>query len=296
MIKNITLVRKAKLMPFQGLMDNFASGVFDGDQCLADSLIPKRSEPSALLPVTKKLAGPHIFGGYLFGHFGHFLTESLSRAYAFKQCPSHPIVYMSPNKDIFNVHRIIFKFLGIRNKLVLIKEPTEIEQLVVAPAGCILVPPLLSDEQVKALTVFDSNLHEPTNAKLWLSRSTFKGGSLENEAEIEAELERMGWIIVHPQNLPMYEQVRLISTAAYVAGLEGSAFYSALFAQKIYGKYYVFSRRNMVPEFLDLALTKKNIPHEIHSELPLQYSSGQGANRRFILLEPSRIIDVLKNV
>lgn len=300
MPKKISLVRNARVMPFQGTMDSFAAGVFGADgRFFENSLIPLRGKPSEPLPVTRKLTGTSIYGGYLFFHFGHFLIESLSRMYAIRQCGNYPIVFTSPNA-IVNANagaaqKAMFRFLRLENEIVLLTEPTEIENLVMADAGSAVAPPLFTEEQARALGVFQAGAHGMEDRKIWLSRSKFKGGGLENEAAIEAELHAMGWTIVHPEELPYREQARLVSTSRAVAGLDGSAFFSALLADKVLGEMFVFSRRNHIPPILSLALSRKT--GRVREFLfPLEHLGGQYAEARYLLRDPERILGPLRGV
>lgn len=273
MAKSFFILKNALLMPFQGTINSFASGVFHNGVCLPESLIEHRSSPSILVQPTRKLSGTFIFGGYLFGHFGHFILESLAYLHIIRQCGNYPILYMSPPTGNLALNKRIFRFLGVSNEIVLVKEPTEVENLAVGPLGSQIHPPFFSDAQVTALGVFPTSGISPSNEKIWLSRSNYTFGGLENEKEIEKTLAEWGWKIVHPEDLPLSEQVRLVSTAACVAGLDGSAFYSALLADKVHGRFVVFSRRNHMPPILELALSKKTGALQTFVP-PLTYVSG----------------------
>lgn len=296
MKKKIMLIRNAHIMPFQGTMDRFMSGVFQNGVCLEESLIRKRASPSSIMEPTKKLAGAYLYGGYLFGHFGHFCLESLSRAYAFRQSALLPILFVSPNNTIATWQRYIFKFLGFSNELILLDEPVEVEQLVFSVDGCTIEPPCIIDEQLAALAVRSFAADAPCADKVWLSRSATTGGGLENEIEIEAALEQIGWTIVHPEKYPIAEQVRVIASARHVAGIDGSAFYSALFAKKINGHFTLFSRFRGVPPMLRHALSCKNIPFDNVRDLPLELVSGVNAECRYILKKPECIINRLRHL
>jgi len=292
----LSLVRNARVMPFQGTMDFFRSGVFDAKgRFYENSIIADRAKPSELLPVTQKLSGTYIFGGYLFFHFGHFLLESLSRLYAIRQCRNYPIIFTSPNDKTAEAHKLLFKFLRVDNEIVFQTEPVEVENLIMADAGSVVEPPFLFAEQVRALGIFRASGQEIADRKIWLSRSKFKGGGLENEAEVEMELEAMGWTIVHPEELTYLEQAQLVSTSRQVAGLDGSAFYSALLADTVHGEFTVFSRRNIIPEILRMALTAKTDKYRGFL-IPLEHISGTFAEKRSILRDPRHILAHLRGL
>lgn len=290
----LSLIRNARVMPFQGTMDHFAAGVYDGDgRFLDSSIIRHRASPSEYLPVTKTLSGTYIFGGYLFYHFGHFLLESLSRVYAIRQCRLYPVVFTSPNEHVGEAQKKLFRFLRIENEILLLREPTAIENLIMSEAGSSIHPPLLLEEQVRALGVFRAGAPQESGNKIWLSRSKVRGGGLENEADIEKELRRMDWTIVHPEELSYREQARCVSTARRVAGLDGSAFYSALLADTVHGDFSVFSRRAHIPPILNLALARKT--DRVRTFLPpVEPFSGMGTEARVIVRDPETILGPLR--
>lgn len=66
--------------------------------------------------------------------------------------------------------------------------------------------------------------------RVFVSRSRIGRRRLVNEAAIEAIFERHGFRIVHPELLPIEEQIALFSGAAMIAGLGGSAMHSTIFS------------------------------------------------------------------
>lgn len=65
--------------------------------------------------------------------------------------------------------------------------------------------------------------------RIFISRSRFRRRRLTNERQIEALFERHGFRIVHPELLPIEEQIALFSTAKMIAGLGGSAMHNTVF-------------------------------------------------------------------
>lgn len=61
--------------------------------------------------------------------------------------------------------------------------------------------------------------------RLYLSRSRLPAGTrrIRDEAGLEEELERLGWRVVHPQELSVAEQLECLAAAETVAGCVGSA-------------------------------------------------------------------------
>ena len=291
MAKPFRLIKNALLMPLEGRMDSFASGVFSNGECIPESLM-SRAVPAVPAKPEAFLKGCYIFGGYLFGHYGHFLLESLSRCYAIRQCRSLPLLFMSPNPAIIDGQSNMFKFVGIGNEMRLIEVPTQVESLIVSPPGSGVRPDFILPEQLEALgriTISPAT----GNLKVWLSRSLLKGGGIENEPFIENALRNLGWHIAFPETLDLLEQISLIASASYVAGFDGSAFYTALLARKNHGHFCIFGRRNMIADTLTYMLTQKGVSKEEHI-FPADHLTGEQAAARYVLREPERIIQVLE--
>lgn len=289
----LSLIENALVMPLLGTMDAFASGVFQDGLCLLDSLL-YRGIPVFPQPPARRLSGTYIFGGYLFGHYGHFLLESLSRCYALRRYPDTvPVLFMSPDEQVFDAQKRILTALGLRNDIILVKAPLEVEKLVYAPSGCDLNPLYISDEQLKALGRLPVQEHNP-DRKIWLSRSRFNGGGVENEAEIEAELLGCGWEIIHPQELGIHDQIRLIAGSGLVAGFSGTAFFNVLLAEQVHGRFLVIGRSARVNPTIPFFLEQKKARHEEHA-FPVQYSSGTGAGQRFLMPDTGPLLSLLRD-
>ncbi len=291
MAKDFSLVRNALLMPFEGSMDAFASGVF-ADGAFVEGTLLERGKPATVKHPEEHLAGTYIFGGYLFAHYGHFLLESLSRAYAVARCKPWPVLVMSPNEQIGGFQREVLACIGLNNEIIRITKPTSVESLVLSPAGSIIHPPRISPEQLEALGKVQPPARQP-HRKVWLSRSRVQGGGVEDEAELEREIARLGWEIVHPQFLPAKRQAQLIGCAGRVAGFDGSAFLTVLLARQVQGRFQIFSRRNRIPLAIRYIFAAKGIALEEHVPA-VEHLSGQGASSRYRLQDPEEVLRVLR--
>ncbi len=256
------LVKNAIMLPLDGTMDSFTGGVYSSDgEFIADSIVYRGKQP-CLQNHIESLHGTYIYGGCLFGHFGHFIWESLSRLYAIRQCKKYPILFISPNDKIYNIQKIWIQTLGISNEIYIIKKTTSVENLLYAPPGSAIQPLFITDDQTDSLKC--KKFREGSSRKIWLSRAKLKYGNLDNEYLIEEELKKTGFEIIYPEELPLLDQIRQISTSSIVAGCDGSAFFSLLFAKNIYGKFFVFNRRRNIPPTITYVLQKRNIQFEQH--------------------------------
>lgn len=285
------LYQNATIMPFDSTMDAFTGGLFtEGGEFVDDSVVYRGKAPEYKAAVDE-LAGEYIYGGCLFAHFGHFIWESLARVPAF-YAREYPILFISPNEIIFETWRLFFKSLGIRNRFIVIRKPTRVENLVYLPPQTSLAPARMSEEALNALG--RKEFTETSDKKIWLSRSKLKYGRIVNESAIEKCVQRLGFEIVYPEKLPLPEQIRLIATSRVVAGFSGSQFFSSFFAKKILGAYKIFNRRPRVPDTLSFMLESKRINGEIVT-LAVKEAVPGAPEKNMVALEPDKIIAALAN-
>ena len=304
----MTVLRDALIMPLRGSLDQFSGGVFKGEVCLPGSLLwrgrvaefygcpaPLESVRLALGPgedCVDRLEGEYLFGGYLFRHYGHFLIETLSRLYALRQCAPAPIIFSSTHREIMPWQQYIFKLLCPNYPIIILKRPAVVSQLVLASPGFVM-PDNVAPEQIEALGVLPA---PPLNKKkIWLSRGCYIGGGLLNERALEPLLASLGWEIVHPQFLSIRKQVALIASSAQVAGLDGSAFHTALLAKEIRGRFTIFFLRNMGAHAYTKIATMKGIDQtEISLAESVNFLAGQGPECFYNLNDMEVVLKALR--
>lgn len=91
----------------------------------------------------QRLSGCHLFAGFYWPHFGHFLMESLSRLWAFAPLRESVdgIVFLKPRDDtkeaaVGQVQQQVLRLLGIDAPVSFIQGPTGVERLLVPRHGC----------------------------------------------------------------------------------------------------------------------------------------------------------------
>jgi len=281
-------------MPLIGSPSAFTGGVFAADgHFLADSIVERGQAGEWQEPV-EHLPGTYIYGGCLFGHFGHFILESLSRLYVVRSCKNYPILFINENDGAFDFQKDIFACLGINNEIIRIKVPTSVEHLIYSKPGSVIEPLHILDEQIDALKYFYFS-KDVREEKIWLSRSNWLVGTIINEPAIEKILAKIGYTILHPENLSFQEQVRVISTSDIVAGFDGSQWYTLLFALEITGKFHLFNRRPKIPDAVPYVLQKRKVAFTLHN-FRVEYVCGESAWSYYLHSEPEKIIDVLRCV
>jgi len=87
----------------------------------------------------------------------------------------------------------------------------------------------LAREAFERIRALGNSSATPRAERVFISRSRFRRRRLTNESQIEALFERHGFRIVHPELLPIDEQIAVFSTATMIAGLGGSAMHNTVF-------------------------------------------------------------------
>ncbi len=202
--------------------------------------------PGTINGKAKRLSGTYIFAGYLFPHFGHFLLESLTNLWFFKQHPETPIIWLGVHNqpDLDPIAKQFIELYSIENPVHILTDETVVERLVVPTPGYI-IHTRYTKEQQKALQMVEAPDPKP-GKKVWLSRSKLKEGTISNEVLLEKVLDKEGWIIFHPQDHPIPAQLDMLKDAEVVSGIEGSAFHSLMLIPDFKGKIKIVARRRNV--------------------------------------------------
>lgn len=191
---------------------------------------------------TAKLPGRGLYlGHYMGGHYGHFITETLStfwifedqRADAFDYVLFHPFVFGDSVPDYV---KYCFDVFGIGpDKIVFAKsEALAFEELVVPERLFRLNHS--SDPRLRwVYRHLAQSAPAPTVApqRLYLSRRRFSQRDLfrvvANEAHIETAFQRRGFEVLYPETMRFEDQIALYSRAKAVAGISGSGLHNSLF-------------------------------------------------------------------
>ena len=196
----------------------------------------------------------YIYGGPLHGHYGHFLLSTLSRYWPLLESTDRDIkILCHPMADLAALFALpfvaeIFAALGLaREHFVSFDRPTLIAELV--------IPGPAFEETGFAYRVFGQFCHHigdiltdgmpasPGDTPVYMSKSRLPSGvgRIVNEEEFSDRLSRAGFDIVHPETLPLGQQIRLYRDRPQIAGLTGSSLHTSLFStgRSIVGLSYV---------------------------------------------------------
>lgn len=224
----------------------------------------KNDWPSADLPnysgatPGKKLERA-IYLGHFFGHFGHFLTETLPALHWAGEYDGPIVVH--PFADVVSEQVLDREFISFtlealhipRERLVFAWEPLCVGRLTVPRR------PTPREPIPETLKVFD-RLHDYAGAtsgpdRIYLSRRKYSSDRLivKNEEEAERIFAAHGFHIVYPETLPFRAQIALVAGAKIIAGLKGSALHLTVFMRKGSAVWIVSHRRMHVLDAINHA-------------------------------------------
>lgn len=187
--------------------------------------------PSATdLPSTERVyaGGRALFGGVLFGGYGHILLESLNRLWCAAQEPDLEILFLGVRGAAAGRNWTLLKdfaqLLGIdAGRLVLVSEALRTEELLVPEPGLELGlrTSLRHWNFIKSAL---SHIVEPPDGAAYISRSRLKGLVRKplGEPLIEKAVLARGETVYWPETQPLAEQVRAFNSHSAYAGFLGS--------------------------------------------------------------------------
>ncbi len=216
-----------------------------------------------------------IYGGIFFSQWGHFLTETLQRLWYAKE-NALPILWVGKaifyaNQPFFTpTHHEIFQKLGLKNEHIFLTQPTQFAKVHFPEPGFML------DSYGHIAHKHFLGFHEGKLCKgkfVYLSRAHF--GECSNENALEAILRQRGWHIVYPEQLPLEEQLDILSSAEVCLMMAGSAQHSLLLTKNSATRFIIIPRIHNRTYDVVASLTSNNY-YILHLKKTL-LSHGVGA-------------------
>jgi capsular polysaccharide biosynthesis protein len=193
-----------------------------------------------------RLNGTCVYLGLLHFHFGHFLLESLPRAWYLEQAePDAVLLFHGHGKPTYlpPFAAAIFDALAVDPERIrvaggdlkvdrLILPASQYWQGIKASPGMCVVFDRIREKVLRARPKATG-----TPPRVYFTRrnlgAQIEGAgprrAIENEVEAEAFFRRLGYEVVAPEMLPFDEQVAIAANATHIAGPSGSALHLVLF-------------------------------------------------------------------
>ena len=206
--------------------------------------------------------GSMMFGGLLFGHFGHFLVESTARLWAYEKLQDRidGIIFLPKVQrridHVQNVYTPFLRLLGIEAPIFNLPEPTRFDLIHVPQQGfgmfgMIEGLPEYREFMRKRMGQF---IRDDRARKLYVSRSALpmQRGGLLGEELIEEYLAAEGYEIFHPQKHDFETQLSAYKSADLIVSPDGSPLHMAALVARPSAKIAVIARRPDVAEQFEL--------------------------------------------
>ena len=219
------------------------AGVLDarGSYCAAGAVWRKHrvltTPPVAPDVPVARLPGRWLWGGVLFGHFGHFIVESTARLWAVPELSGQIdgvlfIPRRAGDADLAKpFHDQVFDLVQRDMPVRTAVEPLQVERLFVPGQGFGLGK-IASGTDLFRQTMrdhFARDVAPDGPERLYISRSriSLSRGTIIGEGLLESHLARHGYHVFHPQEHDIATQVARYKAARSIVGTEGSALHLA---------------------------------------------------------------------
>lgn len=280
--KTITIVENAIIvppLPRQVANNRFqASGVLTADGEMVENSItwgegrqvnqtPEMPDPDTI----EHLPGQHLFGGMMFGHFGHFLVESTTRLWALDELrPAIESIVFTPKinarpMQFVRQFRPLFNLLGATVPIRSTPVPLRVDRLFVPRQGFGQFELMRGSEAYRAYMRRHAGRQiAPKGAeKIYISRSELQRdrGGLIGERLLEEQLQQEGFEIFHPQLHSLADQVAQYKAARHIVSVDCSPLHLVGFVGNADQKVAIIKRRSMelIPYFVDQLRLFQNI-------------------------------------
>lgn len=221
-----------------------------------------RIDPSA---AEAKLAGRYLFAGLVHNlHFGHFLTESISRLWGLQhggQIDGILCQHLFPNQPLSDFATDLFALFAPGIPLLPITGQTQVETLLLPqalrfPLGVVRGHPLnrvfFAEAAQRAAAQQQSSPPQPGPDKIFVSRAALPLAAprFVLEEALDANFAALGYRVIHPETLSVSDQMHLYGGASHLVFSEGSALHLyALMARPDQRVYFIWRRQVMHPIF-----------------------------------------------
>jgi Glycosyltransferase 61/Methyltransferase domain len=186
--------------------------------------------PSRLTDRREHVAGAALYMGPLFTDFGHFLLEGLARAWRAPTCPDLPLAWSIDPARQEPAYRPwqaeILELLGISNRAIFVDTPTLFDQVIVPESGY-HIQNQFHPQHCDFLAVVDYRPEDQRST--WLSRAKLPQKGNRTAELIDVRLAAVGWDVIHPESLPIQQQVAQLAASERVAGEQGAALHMLIF-------------------------------------------------------------------
>lgn len=185
--------------------------------------------------VENVIKGKSLYIGHFFAHYGHFITEGISRLWG-DNISDYDNYIIAPFLDgcdgiVFQeFHHAIYNSLGVDvNKIHIMEEKTRVESMDV-PDKALTINKNCNIFYRKILKKIVSFYAEDTlQKKIYVSRVS--DDRIGNTKEVEEFFFNNGFEVIHPGNINFKDQLNIFYNSSIIIGLPGAALHNNAFAK-----------------------------------------------------------------
>ncbi|HFR4111782.1 glycosyltransferase family 61 protein [Enterobacter vonholyi] len=276
-MNNVYFLKNAKIVPYsldcREVYDNYIHGIVHDDLTSpVRGLV--RGDNKKLLINEDRLAeinstltykyesGTYFYIGPFINQFGHLITQTLSRAWAYNEYKEIVdkiiILGRSANDTLEKLPKHVldlFDFFKLdRHKICFITEAVQIEKLI-APAQSHGIGFREPWHKKEFSSFYEKGKYTDDSLpkKIFISRRFFKlKGRLAGLDVVTDVLKKNNYAEVFPEKLALEQQIKLFYNASHIIAEEGSALHTLDLIPEIKAKVFLISRRKNYPTFIDL--------------------------------------------
>ena len=240
----------ATILPLRWIEESkseYLDGLLEGGVCTSDGSFVAGQNRANTKKITNRScvrgydAGPNIvhrneeviFGGILVGHWGHTLLDSTSRLWysvSHLQDSRKTVFVTFPNQEFR--YQKFFSLAGLtEDKYEIITVPTEFSRVIVPAESSFSSTGYFTPQWITFFDAIVRNVKPSKYKKIYLSRTAYEIQNLIGEEYFETFFQEHGYHVVHPEQLPIEEQISLMAGAESVASTIGTISHLALFCQ-----------------------------------------------------------------
>ncbi len=205
-----------------------------GPRICIDPRMIEVSDPA--IAGAERVGGRTLYLGNFMNHYGHFLTEFLSRLWILEEDAGFDCFVAYPstaNRGRYlpkDFHRDLCGQVGLDlERLKILHAPARFAELVVPEQLWILNTQVNGRLRGLYERIAQAHRNGDPAGRVFLSRSPRVDQRLANTSQIERVFAGFGFSVVYPEELAMSDQLRLYANCEILAGLSGSGMHNALF-------------------------------------------------------------------
>lgn len=206
-----------------------------------------------------------VYLGWLFGHYGHFLMQSLARVWYLTEVdPSVKVIFHAANPEQARptawAQRMLTAFGVPPERILTLDAPARIRRLIVPEP--LFAPRSVADDQTvraheamaepyRAVAESMAGDVRPSAQPVYLSRRRLPSSQrlIVGEGLLEEALEQQGFRIAYPETMTFEDQVRLINSHDDIFSNAGSAAQNVLFALHRPGLHLLTNGAQFSPDY-----------------------------------------------